>query len=74
MYTLHAELEGGKFLSAFESLLEGWLASGYQLISLRQLAGDLNSKLLPRHEVLLGQIHGRSGTLALQGPEFLAVS
>ena len=74
VYTLHAELEGGKFLSAFESLLEGWLASGYQLTSLRQLAEALDSKLLPRHEVLLGQIHGRSGTLALQGPEFLAVS
>ena len=74
VYTLHAELEGGKFLPAFESLLEGWLASGYQLTSLRQLATDLDSRLLPRHEVLLGRIHGRSGTLALQGPEFLAAA
>jgi len=74
VYTLHAELEGGKFLPAFESLLQGWLASGYQLTSLQDLAGDLNNKLLPRHEVILGQVRGRSGTLAQQGSEFLAVS
>jgi undecaprenyl phosphate-alpha-L-ara4FN deformylase len=74
VYTLHAELEGGKFLPAFESLLQGWLASGYQLTSLQDLAADLNNKLLPRHEVIPGQVHGRSGTLAQQGPEFLALS
>ena len=74
VYTLHAELEGGKFLPAFESLLEGWLASGYRLTSMQELAGDIDIKLLPRHEVLLGQVPGRSGTLALQGPEFLAAS
>ena len=72
VYTLHAELEGGKFLPTFESLLEGWLASGYDLCSLQQLAENLDRRILPRHEVILGQIHGRSGTLAQQGPEFLA--
>jgi hypothetical protein len=27
---------------------------------------------LPRHELVMGEIPGRSGTLALQGKEFLA--
>ena len=74
VYTLHAELEGGKFLPIFEALIEGWLATGYQLASLQELAADLDSKLLPRHEMHLAQIPGRSGTLAMQGPEFLQVS
>jgi undecaprenyl phosphate-alpha-L-ara4FN deformylase len=71
VYTLHAELEGGTFLPQFEALLEGWLSAGYQLTSLRDMAADLSVKLLARHEVIMGEIPGRSGTLAMQGPEFL---
>ncbi len=74
VYTLHAELEGGNFLPVFESLLEGWQAAGCQLTSLQKYAAGINSKLLPRHEVVLGQVGGRSGTLAKQGPEFLAAT
>jgi hypothetical protein len=29
-------------------------------------------KRLPRHEMVMGEIPGRSGELAVQGPEFLA--
>lgn len=31
VYTLHAELEGMKFLPILDRLLSGWRAQGYQL-------------------------------------------
>ena len=72
VYTLHAELEGMKLLPAFESLLLGWRSLGYELVPLRDLFNELKPKLLPRHELIIGEVPGRSGTLALQGKEFLA--
>ena len=71
VYTLHAELEGGKFAPAFESLLAGWKAQGYELVSMAGMAEGLDAKRLPRHEVVDAEIPGRSGRLAIQGPEFL---
>lgn len=65
VFTLHAELEGGKLLPLFELLLEGWKAQGYELISMRQYFQRLKGQL-PVNEVRLGEIEGRSGTLALQ--------
>jgi peptidoglycan/xylan/chitin deacetylase (PgdA/CDA1 family) len=72
VYTLHAELEGMKLAPAFERLLAGWRAAGYELISLRDYFAALELKALPRHVVTAAEIPGRSGTLALQGKEFLA--
>ncbi|RLJ65279.1 polysaccharide deacetylase family protein [Sulfurisoma sediminicola] len=72
VYTLHAELEGMKLLPVFERLLTAWREQGYELVALRDLAATLDLPSLPRHEVLRGEIPGRSGTLMLQGPEFLA--
>jgi undecaprenyl phosphate-alpha-L-ara4FN deformylase len=72
VYTLHAELEGMKLLPVFEQLLEGWKDQGYELVSLRDYFDGLEMKSLPRHTVAPGTIPGRSGTLALQGPVFLA--
>jgi len=72
VYTLHAELEGMKLLPAFEALLLGWREMGYELVPLREMFNALKPKLLPRHELVIGEIPGRSGTLALQGKEFLA--
>lgn len=72
VYTLHAELEGMKLASVFERLLEGWRGLGYNLISLGDYFDALQNKNLPRHETMIGEVPGRSGTLALQGPEFLA--
>jgi undecaprenyl phosphate-alpha-L-ara4FN deformylase len=66
VYTLHAELEGGKLLPVFEQLLEGWGRQGYELVSMRQYLARLEGTL-PRHEILTGEVEGRSGTLALQG-------
>ena len=68
VYTLHAELEGMKWLPTFVRLLEGWGRQGYHLVSTEDLCADLDVAGLPRHEVIMGEIPGRSGTLALQGP------
>ena len=72
VYTLHAELEGMKLLPAFEALLLGWRDMGYELVSMREMFNELKPKLLPRHEFIIGEVPGRSGTLAMQGKEFLA--
>jgi peptidoglycan/xylan/chitin deacetylase (PgdA/CDA1 family) len=72
VFTLHAELEGMKLMPAFERLLDGWVEQGYELVSLRDYFDGLEKKSLPRHTVSAGEIAGRSGTLALQGPAFLA--
>lgn len=67
VYTLHAELEGMALLPVFEKLLTGWKQQGYELVATRDLAEQLDRNKLPVHEVMLGKIPGRSGTLALQG-------
>ena len=72
VYTLHAELEGMKLAPVFERLLAGWLAAGYELVSLRDYCAAIAPGSLPRHVVSAAEIPGRSGKLALQGREFLA--
>lgn len=67
VYTAHAELEGGSFLPAFDVLLAEWKRQGYELVSLKTLYDSLDLAALPRHEVVRGEVPGRSGTLALQG-------
>ncbi len=72
VYTLHAELEGGRLAPVFDALLTGWKDQGWELVSLRDYFDALPSKDLPRHEVGTAPVPGRSGTLAVQGEEFLA--
>ncbi len=72
VYTLHAELEGMKLAPSFERLLTGWKAQGYGLVSTATLFDSLELERLPLCEVTRGELPGRSGTLMLQGPEFLA--
>jgi peptidoglycan/xylan/chitin deacetylase (PgdA/CDA1 family) len=72
LFTLHAELEGLRLAPAFEQLLVGWKARGWQPCSTRTLFESLQAFAQPRCEVGPGEIAGRSGTLLVQGPEFLA--
>lgn len=65
VFTLHAELEGGKLLPVFEQLLQGWQAQGYELVSLRQYLQGLDAGALPRHEVIMREVEGRVGKLAV---------
>jgi len=69
VFTAHAELEGGELASLLEALLGGWRAQGYEIVSLAALHRALAGKVLPRHEVVYGEVPGRSGTLAVQGTE-----
>ncbi|MCK9200969.1 MAG: polysaccharide deacetylase family protein [Gallionella sp.] len=65
VFTLHAELEGGKWMPVFEQLLDGWQAQGYELVSLRQYLAGLNLAALPRKEMSLREVEGRIGKLAV---------
>jgi peptidoglycan/xylan/chitin deacetylase (PgdA/CDA1 family) len=71
VYTLHAELEGLRLMPVFEQLLRGWQQMGLTLTSLGDYFDALPDKALPRHDVTLGEVPGRAGRLALQGPVFL---
>lgn len=71
VFTLHAELEGMKLLPQFEQLLAGWREQGYTLTTTRAIFESIVVDQLPRHEVIYGEVPGRSGTLMLQGTEFL---
>ena len=71
VFTLHAELEGLKLGPVFERLLEGWKAQGYTLTSTREMFSSLDRKKLPFHEVVMAEVPGRSGRLAVQGKEYL---
>ncbi len=71
VFTLHAELEGMRFAPLFEQLLAGWKAQGYALCSTRALYDTLQPMALPRCEAREGTVPGRSGTLLVQGDEFL---
>ena len=66
VYTLHAELEGQKWMPIFEQLLQGWKEQGYELVSMRQYLQGFKVADLPRFEVKAGTVEGRSGTLAVQ--------
>lgn len=67
VYTLHAELEGMKWLPTLERLLSGWRQQGYDLVSIEALFRSLSPGSLRKHDVPMGEVPGRSGTLAVQG-------
>ena len=72
VFTLHAELEGGRLAGVFEQLLTGWKAQGWSLGPVRELRDAIEPMALPRCEVGAGEVPGRSGRLLVQGDEFLA--
>jgi undecaprenyl phosphate-alpha-L-ara4FN deformylase len=74
VFTAHAELEGGQLAPQFEGLLRGWLADGFAVVPLRDLAASLDREHLPRHVINMGAIPGRSGVLALQGERVSALA
>jgi peptidoglycan/xylan/chitin deacetylase (PgdA/CDA1 family) len=67
VFTLHAELEGGHYLSAFEQLLKSWRDAGYELSDLGAQFDALDPSQLPLHAVIPGTVDGRAGKLAVQG-------
>jgi peptidoglycan/xylan/chitin deacetylase (PgdA/CDA1 family) len=71
VFTLHAELEGGRLCGVFEQLIAGWKAQGWSLGPVRDVRDAVEPMALPRCETLLASIPGRTGTLFVQGDEFL---
>jgi peptidoglycan/xylan/chitin deacetylase (PgdA/CDA1 family) len=67
VFTLHAELEGGAYLEDFAALLGRWREQDQGFVSLGALFDSLDVATLERSKIVLGEVPGRSGTLAFQG-------
>lgn len=66
VFTLHAELEGGAYLGAFERLLRAWRQRGASVTDLASYAAGLTPATLPRCRIVAATVAGRSGELAVQ--------
>jgi undecaprenyl phosphate-alpha-L-ara4FN deformylase len=66
VFTLHAELEGMLLLGAFESLLVKWRESGAQIARMAKVHELAVRRPLPARAVVMGEVAGRSGRLAVQ--------
>jgi len=66
VFTLHAELEGMLLLGAFEALLRKWLAAGANITRMAAIRDFALQMSLPDQTVVIGEVPGRSGTLAIQ--------
>jgi len=71
VFTLHAELEGMRLSPAFEQLVLGWKAQGWTLGPVREIFESVEPMALPRCMTGPGTVPGRTGTLLVQGDEFL---
>ena len=71
VHTIHTEMEGGAMSGVFESLLDACLAGEMAFVTLREVLADCGTRSLPVSEVVMREIPGRAGTVAVQmpGPE-----
>ena len=65
VFTLHAELEGGRLAPAFAALLDGWRRQGHRLATLGELYAGLDRSALPIRSPQWGTVPGRSGELVV---------
>lgn len=65
VFTLHAELEGGKWLPIFERLLAGWRTQGYELVDLAQVHEHWRSREIVVQPLQWGSVPGRAGELVI---------
>ena len=68
VFTLHAELEGMKLIGAFERLLVGWKAQGFELGTMAGAWRRLDPAAVPVRRWRWGTIAGRSGEVMVTGP------
>jgi peptidoglycan/xylan/chitin deacetylase (PgdA/CDA1 family) len=68
VFTLHAELEGMRLLPAFESLLKRWQGAGAKISRMAAIHELGLQSPVPNQAVMMGEIPGRSGLLAMQPP------
>jgi peptidoglycan/xylan/chitin deacetylase (PgdA/CDA1 family) len=69
VFTLHAELEGMLLRDSFESLLKKWREAGASVVDMASIHAQVRQRPLPTRRVVMGEIAGRSGSLAVQAPE-----
>ena len=72
VFTLHAELEGLLLRDSFESLLVKWRDAGAAIVDMASIHARVARRPLPVRRVILGEIPGRSGSLAVQASESAA--
>ncbi|MGB6307018.1 MAG: polysaccharide deacetylase family protein [Steroidobacteraceae bacterium] len=65
VFTLHAELEGMLLLDAFESLLVKWREAGASIVRMAAIREAAMHRPLPTRAVVMGEVAGRSGLLAV---------
>jgi peptidoglycan/xylan/chitin deacetylase (PgdA/CDA1 family) len=66
VFTLHAELEGMLLRGSFESLLTKWQAAGAQITRMAKIHELGLLQPMPEQPVVMGEVPGRSGLLAIQ--------
>lgn len=66
VFTLHAELEGMQLRDSFEALLSKWQAAGVHITRMAAIRERAVRGPMPDQAVIMGEVPGRSGTLALQ--------
>jgi hypothetical protein len=74
VFTLHAELEGMLLIDAFEELLRRWRDAGAQPTRMAHLLEVAERGTLPTQTVVMAEIPGRSGLLAVQGASSAAAA
>lgn len=67
VYTIHAEVEGGRMREAFDALLMEAKARGVRFVPLKDIVAGLDVAALPRCRVLMQTMPGREGWVAVQG-------
>ncbi len=65
VFTLHAELEGLRLLDAFERLLTLWRDAGAVVTRMASVHALARERVWPSRAVVMSQIPGRSGLLAV---------
>ena len=60
-----------RLAAQFEQLLLGWKAQGWTLCHVRAMYEAVEPMALPRCTTGPGSVEGRTGTLLVQGEEFL---
>lgn len=68
VFTIHAELEGMKYLDWFKEFLTAAKQRNIQFVTLETIAKQIlqNTHTIPVNELIQGCVEGRSGTMAVQ--------
>ena len=66
VHTIHTEMEGGAMSGVFEALLDACLAGEMAFVTLREVLVAAAAAPLPVSTVVMREIPGRAGTVAVQ--------